>query len=39
MMISLGPDTWMRLVVWTALGVAIYAFYGYRHSRLHRTGG
>jgi hypothetical protein len=24
----------MRLVVWTAIGMSIYAFYGFRHSRL-----
>ena len=32
MMYSLGPPTWWRLAVWTALGVLVYAFYGYRHS-------
>ncbi len=32
MMVSLGPETWARLVIWTAVGVLIYAFYGYRHS-------
>jgi APA family basic amino acid/polyamine antiporter len=34
--LTLGWATWMRLVVWTALGMSIYAFYGFRHSRLHR---
>jgi APA family basic amino acid/polyamine antiporter len=34
MMVSLGLATWLRLVVWTAIGVAVYALYGYRHSRL-----
>jgi APA family basic amino acid/polyamine antiporter len=32
MMVSLGPATWVRLVVWTAIGVLIYVFYGYQHS-------
>ncbi|HEV7137804.1 MAG TPA: amino acid permease [Steroidobacteraceae bacterium] len=30
----LSNATWIRLVVWTAIGTAIYAFYGYKHSRL-----
>ncbi|MGH8139976.1 MAG: amino acid permease [Steroidobacteraceae bacterium] len=37
MMLSLGAATWARLVLWTAIGVIIYVFYGYRHSRLHAT--
>ena len=28
--------TWLRLVIWTALGMSIYAFYGFRHSRLRQ---
>jgi basic amino acid/polyamine antiporter, APA family len=32
--LSLGRPTWVRLLWWTVLGFAIYAFYGYRHSRL-----
>jgi APA family basic amino acid/polyamine antiporter len=34
MIIALPADTWIRLVVWTAIGLSIYAFYGYRMSRL-----
>lgn len=30
----LSNATWIRLVVWTALGAAIYALYGFKHSRL-----
>ena len=30
-----GPQqTPLRLLIWTVIGVAIYAFYGYRHSAL-----
>ncbi len=38
MMVSLGAATWWRLAIWTVLGVAVYVFYGRRHSRLHRAG-
>jgi APA family basic amino acid/polyamine antiporter len=34
MTLALSNATWLRLVIWTAIGMAIYAFYGYRHSRL-----
>jgi APA family basic amino acid/polyamine antiporter len=34
-MASLPWPTWERLIVWTALGLAIYFFYGRRRSRLH----
>src|SRR5215472_147517 len=37
MMVSLGPATWVRLVVWTAIGAVIYAFYGYQHSCLRKA--
>jgi APA family basic amino acid/polyamine antiporter len=30
----LPADTWWRLLIWTVLGYALYAGYGYRHSRL-----
>jgi APA family basic amino acid/polyamine antiporter len=30
----LSDATWIRLVLWTALGSAIYALYGYKHSKL-----
>jgi basic amino acid/polyamine antiporter, APA family len=35
MMLFLGAPTWWRLFWWTLIGVLIYVFYGYRHSRLH----
>ena len=34
MTLALQNATWIRLVIWTAIGMAIYGFYGYRHSRL-----
>ncbi|HVW69226.1 MAG TPA: amino acid permease [Steroidobacteraceae bacterium] len=34
MMISLGVATWVRLVVWTALGAIVYVAYGRKHSRV-----
>jgi APA family basic amino acid/polyamine antiporter len=37
MMASLPLDTWLRLLVWTVIGILVYAFYGYRHSRLRTT--
>ena len=37
MMASLGRATWVRLVVWTVLGVLVYVFYGYKHSKVRST--
>ncbi|QNT78918.1 amino acid permease [Entomobacter blattae] len=34
MMLSLGVSTWSWLVIWLAVGIALYFCYGYRHSRL-----
>jgi APA family basic amino acid/polyamine antiporter len=31
---SLPNATWVRLLVWSVIGFAIYFLYGYRHSRL-----
>ncbi len=33
-MFGLGPATWLRFVIWFAVGVGVYAAYGYRHSLL-----
>jgi APA family basic amino acid/polyamine antiporter len=30
----LSNATWIRLVLWTVLGMSIYALYGYKHSKL-----
>jgi basic amino acid/polyamine antiporter, APA family len=36
MTLALSNGTWIRLLVWTILGMSIYAFYGFRHSRLRQ---
>jgi APA family basic amino acid/polyamine antiporter len=36
LMLSLPNGTWIRLVVWLGLGVAVYALYGRRHSKLRK---
>jgi APA family basic amino acid/polyamine antiporter len=34
MMLSLGATNWLRLAAWTVIGLLIYVFYGYKHSRV-----
>ncbi len=34
LMSTLPGTTWIRFVVWLVIGMAIYAFYGYSHSRM-----
>ena len=34
MMVSLGIATWLRLLVWTIVGVIVYVAYGRKHSRV-----
>jgi amino acid transporter len=36
MMLFLPVDTWLRLVIWMAIGMFFYFCYGYRHSTLGR---
>ena len=37
LMASLPGDTWLRLIIWMILGVAIYMLYGRTHSRIGRA--
>jgi APA family basic amino acid/polyamine antiporter len=34
--LTLSNGTWIRLLVWTIIGMSIYAVYGYRNSRLRK---
>jgi APA family basic amino acid/polyamine antiporter len=36
LMSALGWHNWARLFIWMAIGMVIYALYGYRHSKLAR---
>ncbi|PAV57120.1 hypothetical protein WR25_26145 [Diploscapter pachys] len=38
MMVSLSIYTWYRMIVWTMIGVIIYALYGIRHSKESHRG-
>jgi APA family basic amino acid/polyamine antiporter len=33
-MVFLPGDTWIRLIIWTIIGVSIYLLYGLKNSRL-----
>ncbi len=37
MMVSLPADTWIRLIVWLAIGFAIYFGYGKKNSKLRKA--
>ncbi|MGH6674379.1 MAG: amino acid permease [Xanthobacteraceae bacterium] len=34
LMLGLPLDTWLRFAIWLAIGLAVYRFYGIRHSRV-----
>ena len=36
MMVSLTGETWLRLVIWLAVGLVIYWFYGRHHSKVQQ---
>ena len=33
LMVALPLDTWLRLLIWTGIGLAIYFAYGAKHAR------
>ncbi len=35
-MVGLPGQTWLRLVIWLAIGLGIYFLYGYRHAQAAR---
>ena len=39
MMSALPGDTWLRLLIWLAIGLVIYFSYGRHHSRAARAEG
>ena len=38
MMVSLPGDTWLRLLIWLAIGMIVYFTYGRYHSRVQAAG-
>jgi APA family basic amino acid/polyamine antiporter len=38
-MAALPVDTWLRLIIWMAIGFCIYFFYGVKHSKARKSNG
>jgi APA family basic amino acid/polyamine antiporter len=39
MMLGLPAETWLRLLIWLAIGLMIYFGYSIRHSKLNKSAG
>ncbi|MCU1669584.1 MAG: putative amino acid permease [Blastococcus sp.] len=39
LMLNLPGETWLRFVIWMAVGIVVYGLYGRRHSRFTIPGG
>jgi len=37
-MAGLPGATWLRLIIWMAIGIVFYFAYGFTHSELRRAG-
>jgi APA family basic amino acid/polyamine antiporter len=35
-MVGLPPQAWERFGIWLVIGIILYAFYGFKHSKLHK---
>ena len=35
-MVGLPRQAWERFGIWLVIGLVLYAFYGFRHSKLHK---
>ncbi len=35
LMVALPLETWLRLLIWTGIGIAIYLLYGVKHAKRH----